>query len=228
MVRVKKRYLVLRLERREDVEREFVQEINKKGPKRRRCRALDCGAPLRLSQSEDSDCAAVAEAARAAVQALHGDHGRAAVTVGLRAVYCNRRTGAAVLCCRHGPHRLLASALPFLTRIRDEDVVPTLVYTGATVRNCYKVRCQTVLIEHDACLQREKYYNSANVFPFSAPERIPASRAPSRPPRAGGPGRVGGGGEEGDGGEDGGALGGQGGGAKDDEQSVNLETWRGL
>ncbi len=135
MVRVKKRYLVLRLERREDVEKEF-----KKGPKRRRCRALDCGAPLRLSQSEDSDCAAVAEAARAAVQALHGDHGRAAVTVGLRAVYCNRRTGAAVLCCRHGPHRLLASALPFLTRIRDEDVVPTLVYTGATVRNCYKVR----------------------------------------------------------------------------------------
>ncbi len=136
MVRVKKRYLVLRLERREDVEKEF-----RKGPRRRRCRAFDGGgAPLRLSQSEESDCAAVAEAARAAVQALHGDHGRAAVTVGLRAVYCNRRTGAAVLCCRHGPHRLLASALPFLTRIRDEDVVPTLVYTGATVRNCYKVR----------------------------------------------------------------------------------------
>ncbi len=101
---------------------------------------MPLSSPLQLGSKDGSGAgAALAEAAKEAVQLLHADLGRASVTVGLRAIYCNASTGAAVIACRHGPHRLLASALPFVTRIREERVVPTLVYTGATVRHCYKV-----------------------------------------------------------------------------------------
>ena len=73
------------------------------------------------------------------VTELHGDFGRAAVTVGLRSIYANADTGLCLVQARHGPHRLVASALPFLTKINDEKVVPRVIYTGATLRNCYKV-----------------------------------------------------------------------------------------
>ncbi len=134
MVRVKKRYFVLRLERQSEVE---ARGRGGKGWKR----ALSGERPLNLGGKDgDGGAVALAGAAKEAVHLLHGDFGRASVTVGLRGIYCNPATGAAILACRHGPHRLLASALPFVTRIREERVVPTLIYTGATVRQCYKAR----------------------------------------------------------------------------------------
>lgn len=59
---------------------------------------------------------------------------------GLRTIYCNPETRLCLLQCRHGPHRLVASSLPFLDKIGEEDkLIPRLIYTGATIRNCYKV-----------------------------------------------------------------------------------------
>ncbi len=97
---------------------------------------MDCD-PLKMGSSN------LAEAIREKVQELHGDHGRASITVGLRVIYCNTETQMAVVCCRHGPHRLLAAAMPFITKVAEEKVVLTTIYTGATVRHCYKVSLQT-------------------------------------------------------------------------------------
>merc|ERR1712020_702896 len=69
---------------------------------------------------------------------IHGDFGRASITTGLRTVYSNAETRLCLIQSRHGPHRLLASSLPFLTKIKDENIVPQLIYTGATVRKCYQ------------------------------------------------------------------------------------------
>ena len=57
---------------------------------------------------------------------------------GLNCIYANPETGLCLIQARHGPHRLVASCLPFLTKIQSEKVVPRLVYTGATIRNCYR------------------------------------------------------------------------------------------
>jgi ribonuclease P/MRP protein subunit POP5 len=119
MVRIKKRYFALRLERREDVAKAAVARA--KAP------------PLALSDAQ------LIKAIRELVGRLHGDHGRAVATSGLRLVYLNGATGVALVCCRHGPHRLLASALPFLSQVGQEDIIATLIYTGATVRNTYEV-----------------------------------------------------------------------------------------
>ena len=54
-------------------------------------------------------------------------------------LYSNAETHLVLIQCRHGPHRLVASSLPFLTKINDEKVLPRLIYTGATLKNCYKV-----------------------------------------------------------------------------------------
>ncbi len=71
------------------------------------------------------------------MQELHGDFGVASVIKGLNCIYANPDTGLCVVQARHGPHRLVASCLPFLTRIQNERVVPRLIYTGATIRCCY-------------------------------------------------------------------------------------------
>ena len=76
------------------------------------------------------------------VQQIHGDFGRASVTTGLRTIYCNLETHLALIQCCHGPHHLVASSLPFLTKLNDEKFVPKLIYTGATIKICYKV-CTT-------------------------------------------------------------------------------------
>merc|ERR1711997_1150862 len=57
---------------------------------------------------------------------------------GLRTIYSNAETRLCMIQTRHGPHRLLGSSLPFLTKIKNEKVVPRLIYTGATIRNCYQ------------------------------------------------------------------------------------------
>lgn len=123
MVRVKKRYFVLQLQSERDVESAA------------RGRPISsCGSLQSLGRD-----GALGSAIKDLVTELHGDFGRAAVTVGLRSIYANADTGLCLVQARHGPHRLVASALPFLTKINDEKVVPRVIYTGATVRNCYKV-----------------------------------------------------------------------------------------
>lgn len=52
-----------------------------------------------------------------AVQKLHGDFGVAAIRAGLVTKYCNEKTRIAIIRTRHGPHRLVASALPFITKV---------------------------------------------------------------------------------------------------------------
>ena len=71
-----------------------------------------------------------------------------------RVIYANMRTRLVIIRCRHGPHKLLASALPFVTKvrlskhilmlsrlspvqIRSEAVIGKLLYTGATIRHCH-------------------------------------------------------------------------------------------
>ena len=123
MVRVKKRYFVLQLQSERDVEAAA------------RGRPIpSCGSLKSLGRD-----GILGNAIKDLVTELHGDFGRAAVTVGLRSIYVNADTGLCLVQARHGPHRLVASALPFLTKINDEKVVPRVIYTGATVRNCYKV-----------------------------------------------------------------------------------------
>jgi ribonuclease P/MRP protein subunit POP5 len=118
MVRVKKRYLTLHFERATDVSK---------------------ATPASLTASLPLSDASICSSIRAAVQELHGDFGQAAVSLGMRSAYCNADTHVAVLQVRHGPHRLVASAIPFVSKIADQKVIVTLIYTGGTIRHCYKV-----------------------------------------------------------------------------------------
>merc|ERR1712156_895667 len=118
----------------------FVQLSNKKKRKRNTNnktssgfkRALIDPQPLHISDG------VLVNTLKELVGEIHGDFGRAAVTTGLRTIYSNAETRLCLIQTRHGPHRLLASSLPFLTKIKNEKVVPKLMYTGATIRNCYK------------------------------------------------------------------------------------------
>ena len=95
-------------------------------------RAFQDSRPLDI---KDHD---LALAVKDIVEHIHGDFGRAAITTGLRAIYSNPETHLAMIQCRHGPHRLVGSSLPFLTSIGNEKLVPKLIYTGATIKNCFK------------------------------------------------------------------------------------------
>lgn len=149
MVRYKKRYFVLQLDRHHDVLNQpntnsdnssssEPQKKKKKGQKLKhhsavKKRSLCDPKPLLLNDGQ------LSQAIKDIVLQMHGDFGRAAVTMGLRTMYCNPETRLCLLQCRHGPHRLVASSLPFLEKIGDEDkLIPRLIYTGATIRNCYK------------------------------------------------------------------------------------------
>merc|ERR1712059_222293 len=116
MVRFKKRYFVMEYERAKNVEKS---------------KDLFDLEPL---NSKDID---IAEAVKNKVTELHGDFGRAAITVGFKVIYANRWTRLVIMRVRHGPHKLVASALPFVTEIRKEVVVGRLLYTGATIRHCH-------------------------------------------------------------------------------------------
>ena len=81
------------------------------------------------------------ESVKSVVEELHGDDGRATVFNGLRTIYCNSATGICLVQVRAGrPHALLASAVPFLKSVKGHKVIPRTIYTGATIRNCYKVK----------------------------------------------------------------------------------------
>lgn len=72
------------------------------------------------------------------VQQLHGDFGVAAIKSGFLAKYCNPQLRIALLRVRHGPHRFVTSSLPFVNLIDGKKVVIRSLYTGATIRNCFK------------------------------------------------------------------------------------------
>lgn len=72
------------------------------------------------------------------VQVLHGDFGVGAVSTGLVAKYCNPYTKIALIRCRHGPHRFVATALPLINEINGKRVVIRILYMGATINKCYK------------------------------------------------------------------------------------------
>ncbi|KAE8742469.1 hypothetical protein FOCC_FOCC012023 [Frankliniella occidentalis] len=71
-----------------------------------------------------------------AVQKLHGDFGVAAISSGYSAKYCNEVTRIALLRARHGPHRILASALPTVTHVGQKSATLRTIYSGATIRHC--------------------------------------------------------------------------------------------
>ena len=121
MVRYKKRYFVIQLDRATDIENRQSSS-----------RAHIDPSPLFIPND------VLAQSIKDVVQDLHGDFGRAAITTGLRTIYCNPQTRLILIQCRHGPHRFVASSLPFMTKIKDERIVPRLIYTGATILSCYK------------------------------------------------------------------------------------------
>nr|SVE70768.1 EOG090X0GYO [Daphnia similis]SVE71397.1 EOG090X0GYO [Daphnia similis]SVE72030.1 EOG090X0GYO [Daphnia similis]SVE72657.1 EOG090X0GYO [Daphnia similis] len=74
----------------------------------------------------------------AVTEQIHGEFGAAAIKNGLEVKYCNESTQIAIIRCRHGPHRLLASSLPFLSSMGKRKVQLQSMYTGATLVKCYK------------------------------------------------------------------------------------------
>jgi hypothetical protein len=60
------------------------------------------------------------------------------VSVIVLAKYCNKWTRVAVVRVRHGAHRLVASCLPLLQQVDQHSVTVRTLYTGATLRQCYK------------------------------------------------------------------------------------------
>ncbi|VEN50418.1 unnamed protein product [Callosobruchus maculatus] len=78
------------------------------------------------------------EAIMSKLQQLHGDFGVGSCKGGFTAKYCNEYTGTAVVRARHGPHRLVASSIPFIRIIEGKVVIVNILYVGATIRQCFK------------------------------------------------------------------------------------------
>lgn len=71
------------------------------------------------------------------IQLLYGDFGVAAVKIGFLAKYCNENTRIAILKSRHGPHKFVTSALPFVTKIGKLDVNLRTLHVGATLKHSF-------------------------------------------------------------------------------------------
>ena len=137
MVRFKKRYFVVEFDR--------TQHVNHANHQ----------FDLEPLNSKDID---VANAVKDKVQELYGDFGRASITVGFKVIYANPTTRLVIIRTRHGPHRLVASALPFVTKIRNDGVVGRLLYTGATIKHChiFMVKRQKIQLEKAKNFFRKK------------------------------------------------------------------------
>ncbi|KAF5273880.1 hypothetical protein FQA39_LY00995 [Lamprigera yunnana] len=72
------------------------------------------------------------------VQLLHGDFGCAAITAGFAVKYFNEKTTIAIVRSRHGPHNLITSVLPLIRSVDKKSVVLNNLYTGATLKQCFK------------------------------------------------------------------------------------------
>ncbi|XP_077290314.1 POP5 ribonuclease P/MRP subunit [Arctopsyche grandis] len=72
------------------------------------------------------------------VQQLHGDYGVALIKPGFMTKYCNEMTRIALMKTRHEPYRILASSLPFVNTLEGKSIALNTIYTGATMRQCFK------------------------------------------------------------------------------------------
>ena len=133
MVRFKNRYFVIQFDREKDLIDACSSKAKGRSTQHFKSRARHDSKPLDIPDG------VLANAVKDIVEHLHGDFGRASITTGLKTIYCNPETHLALIRCRHGPHRLVGSSLPFLTQLDKEKVVPKLIYTGATIKHCYKV-----------------------------------------------------------------------------------------
>nr|CAG4651437.1 EOG090X0GYO [Simocephalus serrulatus]SVE94587.1 EOG090X0GYO [Simocephalus serrulatus] len=69
---------------------------------------------------------------------IHGEFGAAAIRNGLDVKYLDEKNRIIIIRSRHGPHRLLASSLPFLSKIGKRKIQLQGVYTGASMVQCFK------------------------------------------------------------------------------------------
>ncbi|CAB3360202.1 Hypothetical predicted protein [Cloeon dipterum] len=72
------------------------------------------------------------------VELLHGDFGVAAIRNGFLAKYCSKMTQIAYVRVRHGPHKLVTSAVPLVTQLEGVLVSLRTIYTGGSVMQCNK------------------------------------------------------------------------------------------
>lgn len=77
-------------------------------------------------------------ALREAILATHGDFGLASI---INSLYCKRfspKTGCCLLLCRHGPHYLLITCLPFVKLVKNTPCTLRLVHLSGTIRGSLK------------------------------------------------------------------------------------------
>lgn len=72
------------------------------------------------------------------IQQLHGDYGIALVKPGFMTKYCNETTRIALMKAKHEYYRILASTLPFVNVIDGKNISLNTIYTGATMKQCFK------------------------------------------------------------------------------------------
>ncbi|XP_045619497.1 ribonuclease P/MRP protein subunit POP5 [Procambarus clarkii] len=75
------------------------------------------------------------EAIVSTVKRLHGDYGVAATTPGFRVKYLNTETRIAFISVGRGPHQLVASALPLITKISGQAATVRTIHLAASMRH---------------------------------------------------------------------------------------------
>ncbi|KAJ8980910.1 hypothetical protein NQ317_011551 [Molorchus minor] len=70
------------------------------------------------------------------VQQLHGDLVWQPLA-GFTAKYCNEHTRVAIIRARRGPHKFVTSSIQCIKSIDERKVVINILYTGATIRQCF-------------------------------------------------------------------------------------------
>ncbi|XP_050311339.1 ribonuclease P/MRP protein subunit POP5 [Anthonomus grandis grandis] len=105
------------------------------------------------------------------IKNFHGDFGEAATRAGFSAKYTNPITKIAVIKCRFGPHNLVTSVLPFVRLIKTHPVSLSILYIGATMKNCfnfiktYQERlCDELCIKIKSEEERREIINSLSNF----------------------------------------------------------------
>lgn len=61
--------------------------------------------------------------------------------------YCNSTTKIIIFKTRHGPHKFLSSAIPFINELQQKKIQLSTIYTGASLFQCYKFI--QVILHHD-------------------------------------------------------------------------------
>lgn len=90
------------------------------------------------SSSFTLNCDDIKTTIRNKVQELHGDYGVGAIDPGLSVKYLERETKVFIVRAQHGPHRFVASIIPLVHSVDDTRVRWSIIYTGATIRQCLK------------------------------------------------------------------------------------------